>query len=232
MFKKNLLLLIIVAVLLPINLLSQSFQENQIFLKGTVTDKNTGKPAFCDIEIRPEGGTKFKIFSDPVSGHYEQLIKAGTNYEFIFYKYNVLRQIVPVNYPESKVYREEEANFQVITLNPGVTAYEADVFEPNSATIKESAKQFFEDFKLILRFHRTATWDLYVTGTEQVKGKITINKELIQKRLDALIAYLASYNAYIKKLNKKASEEIKDNGTNLIIKVNKIELPLEEQFTK
>ncbi|MEI6090544.1 MAG: hypothetical protein WCR42_08850 [bacterium] len=232
MFKKNFLVLVIIAFFVPISLLSQSIQENQIFLKGTVTDKYTGKPVYCDIEIRPEGGTKFKIFSDPVSGHYEQLIKGGTSYEFIFYRYNVLRQIIKVDYPTFERYREEEANYQVITLTPGVTAYEVEIFEPNSATIKESAKQFFEDFKLQLRFHRTVTWDLLVVGTELVKGKTVINKGLTQKRVDALTTYLENYKAYLKKLNIKASDYIKDNGNSLIIKVNQIEPPLEEQFTK
>lgn len=232
MFIKSFLGLIIIAILVPISLLSQSIQENQIFLKGKVTDKYTGQPVYCDIEIRPEGGTKFKVFSDPVSGHYELLIKGGTSYEFVFYRYNVLRQTIKMDYPASQRYSEEEKNFQVITLAPGVTAYEVEIFEPNSTTIKESAKQFFEDFKLQLRFHRTVTWDLYVVGTEQVKGKTVISNNLTQKRVDALTAYLQDYKAYIKKLNIRAADNIKDNGNNLIIKVNQIEPPLEEQFTK
>jgi hypothetical protein len=232
MFIKSFLVLIILAVFVPISLISQSIQENQVFLKGKVTDKYTGQPVYCDIEIRPLGGTKFKIFSDPVSGHYEQLIKGGTSYEFIFYRYNVLRQIVKIEYPTFERYREEEANFQVITLTPGVTAYEVEIFEPKSAIIKESAKQFFDDFKLQLRFHRTVVWDLYVVGTEQVKGKVVINKDLTQKRIEALTAYLEDYKAYIKKLNVKAADFIKDNGNSLVIKVNQIEPPLEEQFTK
>lgn len=232
MFIKKILILVILAVLVQVNLFSQSFQENQVFLKGTVTDKYTGKPVYCDIEIRPEGGTKFKIFSDPVSGNYEQLIKGGTSYEFVFYRYNVLRQIVKIDYPTFERYREEEANFKVITLTPGVTAYEVEIFEPNSAVIKESAKQFFEDFKLQLRFHRTVTWDLLVVGTEQVKGALVINRELTQKRIASLTKYLESYKAYIKKINVKSADYIKDNSNSLIIKVNQIEPPLEEQITK
>ncbi len=232
MFIKSFLFLVIIAIFAPINLLSQEFQENQVFLQGKVTDKYTGQPVYCDIEIRPQGGTKFKIFSDPVSGNYEQLIKGGTSYEFIFYRYNVLRQIVKIDYPTFERYREEEANFKVITLTPGVTAYEVDIFEPNSTTIKESAKSFFDDFKLQLRFHRTVVWDLYVVGTEQIKGKTLISKDLTQKRIASLTAYLESYKAYLKKLNIKAADYIKDNGNSLIIKVNQIEPPLEEQFTK
>jgi hypothetical protein len=232
MFIKKILVLVIITVLVQVNLFSQSFQENQVFLKGTVTDKYTGKPVYCDIEIRPEGGTKFKIFSDPVSGNYEQLIKGGTSYEFVFYRYNVLRQIVKIDYPTFERYREEEANFKVITLTPGVTAYEVVIFEPNSAVIQESAKQFFEDFKLQLRFHRTVTWDLLVVGTEQVKGALVINRELTQKRIASLTKYLESYKAYIKKLNIKSADYFKDNSNSLIIKVNQIEPPLEEQITK
>jgi hypothetical protein len=189
-------------------------QENQVFLSGKVTDINTGNPVKCDIKIE-HGEKGFKVFSDPVTGEYQQLIQADKDYIFTFYMWDIYRTKINVKFPPNDEYREEKKDFQVIVLKPGVAVEKQKVFADGQSILSPEGEKFLKAFKKTMRFHRTATWNLYVNTADQAKIK-AVQDFLTLK-----------YKGYAKKINVKAINASVKNSENadIVIAVDTITKP-------
>ncbi len=190
-----------------------TMEKNQVFLSGYVTDINSGQPVKCDIKI-DNGNNSFKIFSDPISGKYQQLIKAKQDYIFTLYMWNIYRTQIKISYPASDDYREETRDFKVIILKPGVAVENQNIFTEGN-NISPEGEKFLKGFKKTMRFHRTVKWNLYVNTKDN--AKIQLVKDYITSK----------YKAYAKKINIKAIDSsVKNAGNNdVIITVDTITEP-------
>ena len=199
---KKIVIFIVLTMLVVSIAKAQTIQENQIFLSGTVTDINTGEPVYCDMSIRSEKGKKFRIFSDPKTGHFDLLVKGGLNYKFVLYEYNILRQTEEVFYTENKKYREEQKEFKVLRLDKGVTVYKKDIFNKNDANNVAELEKFLKQFKRIMRFHRTVQWDIYVSAFDSFAD---LKNPESQKLLDDRIAIINNKIGILKAFKSKVN---------------------------
>jgi len=227
---KKIIGILVFVLILPISFRAEDIQKNQIVLKGVVTDVNTGKPVSCDLIIETPDNKKFKIFSDPINGNYTQLIQGGSDWKFTLYAYNVLRTEEIIKYPANDKYREEIKNFKVTQLNPGVTVFKKNLFAKNSDVLNPEIEDFIKEFKKILRFHRTVTWDVYVSVDDTYsKYDAKTSEALLKTRFDALTKSFNVFKANISKINIIANKDVNYAGTEIdvVFKVNKIEPAIE-----
>lgn len=222
----RMILLLPAALLISIIAYGQSIQENQIVLSGKVTDVNTGQPVKCDIAIKI-GEKKFKIFSDPESGKYSQLIMGGKDYTFTFYQYDIYRQVENVSFASSKKYREETKDFTVTVLKPGVTVEREAIFAKNSSDLLPAGKKMLKNFKRTMRFHRTCTWNFLVGVSDSFDNLDSPEaRALADKRLETVKSELKIFKAYAEKIDVKIMPSTSDTSKNsFAIEVATIEKP-------
>lgn len=202
------------------NTKAQAIQENQVFLSGIVTDINSGVPLKCDIKIT-NGDKKTSIFSDSLTGKYNQLVKAGINYTFTFYTWNIYRTKKQVSFPTNAQYREESMDFQVLLLKPGVVVENYNFFEGNSTTLSDDAKAKLKKFKTQMRFHRKTKWKLYISAKDAGGSKEIANKRLIEIKNHVE----TTYKAYAKKVTVELLTDgslVKNDTDDFIIVVDTI----------
>ena len=139
-------------------------QSSPVLLKGKVIDELTGQPAGVNIEIRNSDGKKIKINSNSLHGDYEQLLESNQTYEFIFTGYDIIRKSETVKTLDTAKYAEQEINFSVKKLTPGVTFQNVDAFEKLSLNPSNNLVTTFDEIKDIMKFNRAVSFEFYVNA--------------------------------------------------------------------
>jgi hypothetical protein len=139
-------------------------------LRGSVLDRETGKPVGTDFEVRSIDGKLLQQGrSDAQRGTFEVVLQPGQRYIFTFRGYNILRQSDTLELPPSKEYSEVSHVFRVRLLRPGMLLLQLRAFEPGQTTLLPSARPALDELKQLLNRNRSL--------------RITVNVSIIDTRL-------------------------------------------------
>ncbi|MCX6152948.1 MAG: hypothetical protein NT007_02185 [Candidatus Kapabacteria bacterium] len=132
-------------------------------VKGVITDEYTGEPIDVTIEIRSAAGQKFKIKSNSKTGQFDQLLSAGETYTLIFTRYDIPRTIETLRMEAGEKYFEQKVDFTVKRLTQGRVFESLNLFKQADTTLNPDAVKELDKLKELLRFNRSAKFDLKLT---------------------------------------------------------------------
>ena len=199
----------------------------QILLKGVITDSYDGKPISVEIRIEDENGKFFKIQSNSITGHYEQILEADKNYKIRLNAKNILPTYIDIKTDTTSHYGEQEQNFFVVKLQKGRAVKCLDLFPTGESELNNEAMDIFDEMNTNMRFNRSVSfyfeitaddsWDEYTnTITKKVKKKTITEKTfdekafnaLLQKRFETLQSKISDLTKYPERIEvRKGSEE-------------------------
>lgn len=196
---KTLKISVFLLLLASFNLFSQDLSTR--IVKGTITDKSTGKPQEVEIVFEDSKGKKFKINSNSITGKYEQLLNVGETYKISFLRYDILKDEVELT-PKApdKSFEPQIQDYEVFIMKKGVELFDYDVFEKGSDKVSPSGEKSLEKLKTIMRFNRALYVDIVIHNDEGG------NKGLSEKRLANLKQLTDSWGRFNRKVEYKIDE--------------------------
>ena len=196
---KTLKITIFLLILASLNLFSQDLSTR--IVKGTITDKSTGKPQEVEIVFEDSKGKKFKIKSNSITGKYEQLLNANETYKISFLRFDVLKDELEFT-PKApdKSFEPQIQDFEVFVMKKGVELFDFDIFDKGSDKISSSGEKYLEKLKTIMRFNRALYVDIIIHNDD---GS---NKSLSEKRLSNLKQLTDSWGRFNRKVEYKIDE--------------------------
>lgn len=141
----------------------------QYLVKGTITDKFSGKPTGSTIEFRTPDGKKIKTQSNSVSGEYQQVLETGVQYDVIFTGSDLARQIEKLPSAQSDSYHEVVANFSVKKFFSGMEFDRVDAFKSGSSSMGQGATKAFDELQEVMKFNRNVVFELRVNAHDKFK---------------------------------------------------------------
>lgn len=154
----------------------------QVLLYGVVTDALTKQPVGLTIEFKTSSGKWFKIKSDSITGKYQQVFTAGEQVEATLYHWDVIRERMIINLPDTSKYAEIEKNFEVIKLEQGKIIMQTDAFPTQSSELTEQGRNFLLQLDKVLKFNRNVKLNIRVTAFDTYFKKYNIEerKEIVK----------------------------------------------------
>jgi hypothetical protein len=228
MFKKaNIIKKIsIVAVFLSF-VVSVSYSQIPLLVKGKVTDEFSGKPVECTVEFRSENGKKIRV-NTQTDGLYQQVLNSGETYEVYLYNWDVIRKNENYTVPDLEEYQEVSKDFFVKKLAKGNKVYDLNFFDNNSSSLNGTSESFLKELNTIMRFNRHVEFDIHINAHDTHSKSSNQIKSLVSKRKEALSSKLASFSMIKGRVNvvadeSKPSGKPSDSYPDVVITVREIE---------
>lgn len=216
-FKQILLLTALITVLLSGSAVINAMSVDNVLFKGLLIDENSKKPIGAEVKFEDSEGDVIKVSADPVTGAFEQLLKANETYSITFYSPEILRKEVKITTKETKTYGEQKETFSVIKMVPGAKVLTLNISDDGKDLSKNGIISINE-LKMLLRFNRSLYIDMVVKNKELFAAleKLTSDKSWRMYRTKIELASASDYDG------KKV--DFPDN-TDLVIIINKVEDP-------
>jgi hypothetical protein len=136
--------------------------NNQVIVKGTVTDEYTGAPAQSTIEFKDKTGKKIKVTSNSKDGFYTQILNGGEEYEVIFSGNDVFREITTISLPSVQKVEEKVINFKVKKLTPGLPIFKISGFDRGSTKLNAQSTELINKLQEAMKFNRQVKFAIVV----------------------------------------------------------------------
>ena len=158
-----------------------------VIVKGSVLDEFTNKPVIVEMMFTNKDGKKFKIIPNSLTGHYEQVLNSGEDYDVTFINYDVVRETQQLHLEYSAKYLELEHNYSVKRMTNGLELFSANAFKNNSADLVVEGKELLDRIVKTMRFSRGAKLQIKISAKDADKSKNS--KELIENRIKSIFGY-------------------------------------------
>lgn len=163
------------------------------YVKGVVTDKETGSPLHARVELINLGtsATESIVSSDSVTGQYLITLAEGSGYALYVTRTGYLFRSLHFNYADDKDYEPIIVDIQLEKAREGSESvlnnifFDFDKYElrPESRTELEKLARFLRE---------NANLRIELSGHTDNVGSEEYNRGLSQKRCDAVVQYLTS----------------------------------------
>lgn len=165
------------------------------YLKGVISDRNTGEPKSATIQLVDLRSQKVlsSITSDPVSGEYVLVLPHGNRYGVHVNKENYLFKSLNVDISES-----EKAEGKVLDISLEPIQKQANIvlsnifFDSGSSALREDS--YFELDRLTVLLTENPDIKAKIKGHTDDVGNENDNLQLSQARAEAVAAYLIAKN--------------------------------------
>ena len=166
MFYKRILLLIALITTLTVgNTVINAMSVDNVLFKGLLIDENSNKPIGAEVRFEDSEGDVIKVNADPLTGAFEQLLKANESYSITFSSPEILRKVVKVTTKDTKTYGEQKETFSVVKMIPGAKVDALSISDDGKAISKNGINSINE-LKTLLRFNRSLYIDLVTKNNE------------------------------------------------------------------
>ena len=169
-------------------------------LKGSVTDIVSRQHTQAQVEVYDNStGQLMASFQTTPAGKYLVSLPSGTNYAVVVRNENYLFYSVNVNLPPSTGYAEKVQNIQLQRMEPGSNIVLNNVFfDPEKAAIRPESTAELE--RLVKLLNDTPRLKIHLCGHTDNAGQIDANKDLSQKRAQAVASYLIDHKIKAERL--------------------------------
>lgn len=193
--------LIIAFFLVTVNVFSQAVIVNskgkQIYLKGIVKDQYTNQPVGVNMMFKDSAGVRNPVKSNSITGMYQVLLEAGGRYSVTFQSQDIVRKEETFVVEPSDKYAEQEKDFIVRKLYPGLKFDSTNIFVTGSAELSNTAKEMLDYYQEIMNFNRSIHFEFFVSAHDLFAGVGTpaedAIKELVDKRIKVLSDMIANW---------------------------------------
>lgn len=199
---------------LPNNLYSFT---NNVLLQAKLINENDNNPIGAEVTFEDSEGDKIRVNADPLTGIFEQLLKADHEYKITFQGPEIIRKVITFKTKESETYSEQKEEFAVIKLEPKAKILNLNISEDEN-NISENEKKSLNELKSLLRFNRSLYIDI-VCSTNELKTKFETIIEDKSWRI-----YRGKITVYDSNNYSKLPVKF-DGGNDTVVIVNKVEDP-------
>jgi outer membrane protein OmpA-like peptidoglycan-associated protein len=163
-------------------------------LKGTVTDAVTKQPLEANIDLidNTSGQSIATFHSNATSGKYLVSLPSGTNYGIVVRQDGYLFHSENFDLPADAVYAEVVKDIPLKKLEVGVVIVLSNIFfDTGKATLRPESTAELERLQKLLT--EQPTIKLEMSGHTDNVGKPLANKDLSQRRAQAVVTYLTQH---------------------------------------
>lgn len=182
-------------------------QTVQVLIRGTITDKFDNSPMQVEIRFEEPSGKFFKITSNSLTGKFEQILTANTQYKIRLTGIYIFPTEFVLTTPNVNKYTEFEQNYQAIRLDVGRTVTVLDLFQEGKPDFVQNIDNLIEDLNVKMRFNRNVKIKLEILGIDSKSNfSKTIEKKIKKKTMTEHTFNKAGYEDLINKRYKILNE--------------------------
>ena len=162
-------------------------------LKGSVTDIISRQHIQAQIEVFDNSnGLLVASFQTTPAGKYLVALPSGVNYAVVLRQEDYLFYSENVNLPPTTGYAEKLKNIQLQRIEPGSNVVLNNVFfDPDKDKIRPESTAELE--RLVKLLSDTPRLKIHLCGHTDNVGQIDANKDLSQRRAQAVATYLVNH---------------------------------------
>jgi outer membrane protein OmpA-like peptidoglycan-associated protein len=163
-------------------------------LKGTITDAATKQPLEASIDLidNTSGQSIATFHSNATSGKYLVSLPSGTNYGIVVRQEGYLFHSENFDLPADALYAEVIKDIPMKKLEVGVVIVLSNIFfDTGKATLRPESTAELERLQKLLT--EQPTIKLEMSGHTDNVGKPLANKDLSQRRAQAVVTYLTQH---------------------------------------
>jgi len=162
-------------------------------LKGSVTDIISRQHIQAQIEVYDNATSQqVAAFQTTPQGKYLVTLPSGANYAVVLRQEGYLFYSENVNLPPTTGYAEKVKNIQLQRVEPGSNVVLNNVFfDPEKAVLRPESTAELE--RLVKLLNETPKLKIHLCGHTDNVGQIDANKDLSQKRAQAVANYLVDH---------------------------------------
>lgn len=205
---------------------NQRPKKSSSYVTGTVRDKETKQPLKASIELIDIGKDSLESFtqSDSVSGQYLMVLTKGTQYALYINKEKYLFQSLNFDYrKDSSQQGETVINIELERIRSGsVTVLNNIFFEFDKYDLQPGSAAELDKVLRLLKENSAVA--IEVSGHTDNVGSEVYNKELSQKRANAVVNYLVERGIHPKRVISRgfgSSKPLAPNTTEAGKKLNR-----------
>ena len=171
-------------------------------LKGTVTDDATKQPLAASIDLvdNASGQTIATFRSNATSGRYLVSLPSGTNYGIVVRQDGYLFHSENFDLPAGAAFAEVTKDIPLKRLEVGTVIVLRNIFfDSGKASLRPESTAELERLQKLLT--ETPALKLEMAGHTDNVGEAAMNRDLSQRRAQAVVAYLTQHGIAAARLN-------------------------------
>ncbi|HEY0743158.1 MAG TPA: OmpA family protein [Chryseosolibacter sp.] len=189
------------------------FKSN--YVKGVVRDKETKEPLLAKIELinLEDNETESLVESDSLSGKYLMVLTQGAEYALYVNKKGYVFRSLNFNYSEVEDFKPITLDIELERATEGTVAILQNIFfDVDKYELKGKSKTELEKISRFLADNRNVRVE--ISGHTDNVGSVAYNKQLSEKRAQAVYEYLVKNGVDPKRLVPKGYGSEKPVSTN------------------